>query len=66
MDLIIGIIIIAIIYGIIKANENAKFNAYDMNKVSTGKMAQDFGKSPSEIRRNIVAGKYDKDEHWKL
>lgn len=31
-----------------------------------GKMVMDTGKSPTEIQRNMVAGKYDKDDKWKI
>lgn len=41
-------------------NRESKVNNYDMSKVSTGKMAMDVGKSPDEIKNNLVAGKYDK------
>ncbi len=43
-----------------------KVDNYDMKKVSTGKMAMDAGKSKSEIKRNLVNGKYDKDSNWKI
>lgn len=54
------------IYLINKANLNRKLDNYDMTKVSIGKMAMDAGKSHAEIQRNLVAGKYDKDENWKI
>lgn len=37
-----------------------------MSKVSTGKMAMDSDKSVSEIKRNLINGKYDKDEQWRF
>lgn len=49
-----------------KSDTEHKVNHYDMSKVSTGKMAMDAGKSPSEIKRNLVAGKYDKDSEWRI
>lgn len=51
------------IYLISKANLNHKVDNYDMSKVSIGKMAMDAGKSKTEIQRNMVAGKYDKDSN---
>lgn len=54
------------IYLISKASLNNKVNNYDMTKVSIGKMSMDAGKSPTEIQRNMVAGKYDKDNEWKI
>lgn len=62
--IILGIFIV--IYLISKANLNHKVNNYDISKVSTGKMAMDAGKSYTEIQRNMVAGKYDKDDKWKI
>lgn len=58
--------IFIVIYLIGKAKLNHKVNNYDMSKVSIGKMAMDAGKSPTEIQRNMVAGKYDKDNEWKI
>ena len=43
-----------------------KVNNYDMNKVSYGKMSMDSGKSVGEIKKNLVNGKYDKDDKWKI
>lgn len=63
---IIVLLIILAIWGISKAVTNAKLDNYDMSKVSIGKMAMDSDKSYAEKRRNLVAGKYDKDEHWKI
>lgn len=63
METFVGLIIFAIIFGIIKLVQHNKLENYDVTKVSTGKMAQDVAKglSTSEIRRNYVNGKYDKD-----
>ena len=65
VELILLLIILAIC-GISKASTNAKLDNYDMSKVSIGKMSMDSGKSKAEIRRNLVAGKYDKDDKWKI
>lgn len=58
--------IFIVIYLIGKANLNHKVDNYDISKVSIGKMAMDAGKSHTEIQRNMVAGKYDKDDKWKI
>lgn len=63
---LIGLVIIFIIYQISKANVNRRLNSYDMRNVSIGKMSMDSGKSKSEIRKNLVNGKYDKDDKWKI
>lgn len=61
------VLIIALVgWWIYKANLNSKVDNYDMSKVSIGKMSMDAGKSKSEIRRKLVNGEYDKDEHWKI
>lgn len=60
--LLIGLVI----WGIYKAILNAKVDNYDMSNVSIGKMSMDAGKSQTEIRRKLVNGEYDKDEHWKI
>ncbi len=40
------------------------FNNYDSSNVSIGKMAQDAGKcSKYQTRKNMMAGKYDKDSN---
>lgn len=62
--IVIGIFVI--IYLISKVNLEHKVDNYDMSKVSNGKMAMDAGKSYTEIKRNLVAGKYDKDDKWKI
>lgn len=44
-------------------NTNRKFYNYDMNRVDANKELLDATKNnlkPSEVRRNIVNGKYDK------
>lgn len=58
--------IFIVIYLIGKANLNHKVDNYDMSKVSIGKMSVDAGKSHTEIRKNLVAGKYNKDDKWKI
>lgn len=63
---LIMLVIIGAIYFINKWSVDAKLDNYDMSKVSIGKMSMDVGKSQSEIRRNLVNGKYDKDEQWKI
>lgn len=63
---LIVLVIIGAIYFINKWIVDAKLDNYDMSKVSIGKMSMDVGKSQSEIRRNLVNGKYDKDEQWKI
>lgn len=63
---LITVIVLLVIWGISRAVTNAKLDNYDMNNVSIGKMSMDSGKSKSEIRRNLVNGKYDKDDKWKI
>ncbi len=64
---LIGLGILILIYVVCKNIFENKLNNYNMSKISHGKMAMDAGKkSPSEIRRNLVAGKYDKDDEWKI
>ncbi len=55
-----------VIYLISKARLERKVDKYDMSKVFAGKMAMDAGKSYTEIKRNLVAGRYDKDDQWKI
>ncbi len=62
----ICIIFFVAIYLISKARLERKVDNYDMSKVSIGKMAMDDRKSYTEIKRNLVAGKYDKDVQWKI
>lgn len=64
-ELIIIVFLVAV-YLMNKANLNRKVDNYDISKVSMGKMAMDAGKSPKEIQKNMVAGKYDKDDKWKI
>lgn len=58
----IGVVILVVIYLVYKFVQSVKFDNYDMSKVSSAKMVQDSikGASTSEIRRNLVNGKYDK------
>lgn len=65
MELVV-IIVFIIIYAIYKANLNHKVDNYPINKVSIAKMSMDAGKSPKYIQRQMVAGKYDKDNEWKI
>lgn len=58
--------IIYIIYKLSKANVNRRIDNYNMRNVSIGKMSMDSGKSKSEIKKNLVNGKYDKDDKWKI
>ena len=61
------IIVWLIIYLICTSRTNYQLDNYDMNKVSMGKMSQDLGKkSTSEIRRNVVSGKYNKDANFRI
>lgn len=60
------LIVVLVVWGISRSNTNRKLDNYDMSKVSIGKMSMDSGKSKAEIRRNLVAGKYDKDDKWKI
>lgn len=64
-ELIIIVFLVAV-YLMNKTNLNRKVDNYDMSKVSMGKMAMDADKSPKEIQKNLVAGKYDKDDKWKI
>ncbi len=63
MELIICIIVFGGIALWQKAKINSKFEHYDPSNVSIGKMAQDAGKSKYEIKKNMMAGKYDKDDN---
>lgn len=63
---LIMLIIIGAIYFINKWSVDARLENYDISKVSIGKMAMDTGKSKFEIRRNLVNGKYDKDDEWRI
>lgn len=62
MTTIITLIICAIIWGISKASLEHRVDNYPISKVDSSKMAADAGKSYTEIRRNMVNGKYDKDK----
>lgn len=68
MELFLAIIIGVIYFACTRGSVNAKLDNYDMTKVSAGKMAADKAKGLStyEIRKNTVAGKYDKDANWKI
>lgn len=63
---LVVIIIFIVIYLVNKASLEHKVDNYDMSKVSIGKMSMDTGKSYTEIKRNLVSGKYDKDDKWKI
>ena len=54
------------VYLIDKVRLEMKVDNYDISKVSLGKMSMDTGKSYTEIKRNMVAGKYDKDDKWRI
>lgn len=66
METLIGLIILGVIWVVSKANLKHKVDNYDMSKVSIGKMSMDVGKIPTEMQRNMVVGKYDKDDEWKI
>lgn len=63
---LIVIIFFVAIYLVDKVSLEKKVDNYDMSKVSIGKMTMDAGKSYTEIKRNMVAGKYDKDDKWRI
>lgn len=47
-----------------KIKVNSQFEHFDMSNVSIGKMAQDAGKcSKYQARKNMMAGKYNKDSN---
>lgn len=59
-----GLIGLLVLGGIILLNKislDYKVNNYDMNKVSSAKMAMDYDKSPEYVQRKMVSGGYDKD-----
>ncbi len=63
MELIIGIIIIGIIFGVSSANLNSKVDNYPISRVDTSKMVSDKvmnNLSDKQVQRNMVNGKYDK------
>lgn len=66
MAIIIAIIIAAVVLKIKKESVNVKMDNYDMSKVSIGKMAVDKETNPAKIRQNLVNGKYNKDENWRI
>lgn len=63
METIIGLIIIAIIWGFSKASLNSKVDNYPISRVDTSKMVSDKVRnnlSDTQVQRNMVNGKYDK------
>ena len=60
MELLITLIVLGVMYGISKASLEHKVDNYPISRVDTSKMARDAGKSYTEIKRNMVNGKYDK------
>lgn len=62
--IVVGIIVIIVL--ISKADLHHKVDNYPIDKVSIAKMSMDAGKSPEYIQRQMVAGKYDKDDEWKI
>lgn len=58
-----AIVILGTIWLIGIASFNSSFNNYDKSNVSIGKMAQDSNKSVYEVKRNMMAGKYNKDNN---
>lgn len=65
MELIVVGIIVTIVL-ISKADLHHKVDNYPINKVSIAKISMDAGKSPEYIQWQMVAGKYDKDDKWKI
>ena len=63
METLIGIIIIAMVYFVCKASENAKVENKNPLDVDNTKMTRDIcnGVSQSEIRRRYGNGEYDKN-----
>ena len=64
----IGLIMCIIVFGGIalwqKSKVNSQFEHFDSSNISIGKMAQDVGKcSKFQTRKNMIAGKYDKDSN---
>lgn len=59
---LLGIIIFIIICVISDANTSYQANHYDWDKLDRNKMLTDaaFGADESQIRKNLVNGKYDK------
>ena len=63
METIIGLIIIAVVWGIGKASLNSKVDNYPISRVDTSKMVSDKVRnnlSDTQVQRNMVNGKYDK------
>lgn len=63
MELIIGIIIIAVIWGVSSVSLNSKVDNYPISKVDNSKMIADKvmnNLSDKQVQRNMVNGKYDK------
>ena len=63
METIIGLIIIAVVWGISKASLNSKVDNYPISRVDTSKMVSDKIRnnlSDAQVQRNMVNGKYDK------
>lgn len=54
------LIIIAIIFIIKKAVDAYKLDNYDLTRIDDRKMSMEAGKSPNEIRKNMISGKYNK------
>lgn len=46
-----------------KIKVNSQFEHFDMSNVSIGKMAHDSNKSAYEVKKNMMAGKYNKDSN---
>ena len=63
METLIGIIILAAIWGFASASFNNKVDNYDISRVDTSKMVSDKvmnNLSDKQVQRNMVNGKYDK------
>ena len=63
MGTIILLIIIAVVWGISKADLNNKVDNYPISRVDTSKMVSDKIRnnlSDTQVQRNMVNGKYDK------
>ena len=59
------LIVLAIVVGIYlwdKISLETKVDNYPISKVSVTKLGMDAGKSPDYIKRQMVQGKYDKDD----
>lgn len=65
MQTVIGLIIFGIIYAILKSRLEYRVDNYPINRINTSKMLSDKvcnNLSASEVKRNMVAGKYDYKE----